>query len=53
MIRWAIAKGTTPIIGATKVYQVEDAAKAAAIVLTAEDMAAIKAAAVRTGVDAR
>lgn len=52
-ISWAIAKGTTPIIGVTKVYQVEDAAKAAAIVLTAEDMAAIETAAAGTGVDTR
>lgn len=52
-ISWAVAKGTTPIIGVTKVYQVEDAAKAAAIVLTAEDMAAIEAAAAVTGVDTR
>lgn len=52
-ISWAIAKGTTPIIGVTKVYQVEDAAKAASIVLTAEDMAAIETAAVGTGVDTR
>ena len=37
-LAWAIGKGTTPIIGVTKVYQVEDAAKAAAITLTAEDV---------------
>lgn len=37
-VAWAIAKGTLPIIGVTKVYQVEDAAKAVAITLTAEDV---------------
>ncbi|WP_314723455.1 aldo/keto reductase [Enterocloster bolteae] len=50
---WAIAKGTVPIIGVTKAYQVEDAAKAAAIVLTDKDMKAIEAAAAGTGVDTR
>lgn len=29
-VAWAIAKGTLPIIGVTKVSQVEDAVKAAA-----------------------
>lgn len=37
-IAWAIAKGTLPIIGVTKVSQVEDAAKTAEITLSAEDM---------------
>ena len=37
-VAWAIAKGTLPIIGVTKVYQVEDAAKAAAIILTVEEV---------------
>ena len=37
-IAWAIAKGTLPIIGVTKVYQVEDAAKAADLKLTADEM---------------
>lgn len=36
-VAWAIAKGTLPIIGVTKVSHVEDAAKAAAVVLTAEE----------------
>lgn len=35
---WAIAKGTVPIIGVTKVYQVEDAAKAAEMKLTTEEI---------------
>ena len=37
-IAWAVAKGTLPIIGVTKVYQVEDAAKAAAVELSAEEI---------------
>lgn len=35
---WAIAKGTLPIIGVTKVKQVEEAAQAAQITLTAEEI---------------
>lgn len=35
---WAIAKETLPIIGVTKVEQVEDAAKAARIALTTEEV---------------
>lgn len=37
-VSWAIAKGTLPIIGVTKVYQVEDAAKAAALELSEEEI---------------
>lgn len=37
-VAWAIAKGTLPIIGVTKVYQVEDAARAAALELTSEEI---------------
>ena len=37
-VAWAIAKGTLPIIGVTKVYQVEDAAKAAALELSEEEI---------------
>ncbi len=40
---WAIAKGTLPIIGVTKVEQVEAAAKAAEIVLTAEEISELEA----------
>lgn len=41
-IAWAIAKGTLPIIGVTKVYQVEDAAKAADLELTADEVASME-----------
>ena len=37
-VAWAIAKGTLPIIGVTKVYQVEDAVKAAAVELSEEEI---------------
>lgn len=37
-IAWAIAKGTLPIIGVTKVSHVEDAVKAANITLTADEV---------------
>ena len=37
-VAWAIAKGTLPIIGVTKVYQVEDAAKAAVLELSADEI---------------
>lgn len=41
-VAWAIAKGTLPIIGVTKVKHVEDAAKAAAITLTAGEIARLE-----------
>nr|WP_294464690.1 aldo/keto reductase [uncultured Sellimonas sp.] len=41
-VAWAIAKGTLPIIGVTKVYQVEDAAKAVALELTSEEIETIE-----------
>lgn len=37
-VAWAIAKGTLPIIGVTKVYQVEDAVKGARLELTDEEI---------------
>lgn len=52
-IAWAIAKGTTPIIGVTKVSHVTDAAKAAAVHLTAEEVAQLEALADATGVDTK
>lgn len=50
-VAWAIAKGTLPIIGVTKVYQVEDAVKAAAIELSEEEIAAIEKLGDETQVD--
>ena len=37
-VAWAIAKGTIPIIGVTKVCHVEDAAKAMTLKLTADEI---------------
>ena len=44
-VAWAIAKGTLPIIGVTKVSHVEDAVKAANISLTSEEVAELESAA--------
>ncbi len=48
-IAWAIAKGTLPIIGVTKVSHVEEAAKAAAIELSGKECAEMEALADRAG----
>lgn len=47
---WAIAKGTIPIIGVTKVRHVEDAVKAMEIVLTDEEIRRLERTADETGV---
>lgn len=52
-LAWAIAKGTTPIIGVTKVSQVQDAVKASRITLTADEIGQMEEAAEKTGVDTR
>lgn len=52
-VAWAIAKGTTPIVGVTKVGQVDDAAKSAELALTEEDMAMLEDAAAKVDVDTR
>ena len=52
-IAWAIAKGTLPIIGATKVHHVQDAAQAAEIQLDADEMVTLERLAKATGVDTR
>lgn len=52
-IAWAIAKKTLPIIGVTKPSQVEDAAQAAKITLTSEEIERIEALAAKAGVDTR
>ncbi|MDO4649830.1 MAG: aldo/keto reductase [Eubacteriales bacterium] len=48
---YAIAKGILPILGVTKMYQVEEAVKTAEIVLTEEEVANLEAAADRSGVE--
>ena len=52
-IAWAIAKGTLPIIGATKERHVVEAAEAARIQLTAEEVYVLEALADATGIDTR
>ena len=52
-LAWAIAKGTTPIIGVTKVSQVQDAVQAMHISLTAEEIDQMETTAEETGVDTR
>lgn len=52
-LAWAIAKGTTPIIGVTKVSQVQDAVAATRISLSAEEIDRMEAAAEETDVDTR
>ncbi len=47
---WAIAKGTLPIIGVTKVHQVEEAAKAMRIELTADEISRLERFGDETGV---
>ena len=37
-VAWAIAKGTLPIIGVTKVEHIEDAVKAMNVALTKEEI---------------
>lgn len=52
-LAWAIAKGTTPIIGVTKPAQVQDAVRAMQVVLTADEVKILEDAAESTGVDTR
>lgn len=51
-VAWAIAKGTLPIIGVTKVSHVEDAAKAAQITLTADEVKELESLADTLGINA-
>lgn len=52
-LAWAIAKGTTPIIGVTKPSQVQDAVRAMQVVLTADEVRMLEDTAESTGVDTR
>lgn len=47
---WAIAKGTLPIIGVTKVYQVEEAAKMADIHPTGDEISSLESLADKAGI---
>lgn len=52
-IAWAISKGTLPIIGATKIHHVLDAAKAARLSLNTDEVTILERLAKETGVDTR
>lgn len=52
-VAWAIAKGTTPIIGVTKPHHVTDAALAAQVNLSAEEVQELENIARESGVDTR
>lgn len=52
-VAWAIAKGTTPILGVTSPEQVADAVKAVNIVLSAEEMEELEQTATQTGANTR
>ena len=52
-IAYALAKGTLPLIGATKPHHVLDAAKAAEIALSAAEVAKLETLADATGVDTK
>lgn len=47
---YAVNKGVLPILGVTKMYQVEEAAKTADIVLTPEEITSLEVAANQSGV---
>ena len=51
-VAWAIAKGTIPIIGVTKVSHVEDAVKAVKVTLTAEETEGLEKLAESLGINA-
>ena len=51
-VAWAIAKGTLPIIGVTKVSHVEDVAKAAQITLAADEVKELERLADTLGINA-
>lgn len=50
---WAIGRGTTPILGVTKLEQVDDATKASQVKLTDEEMVNLEYLAAQSGVDTR
>lgn len=50
---WAIGRGSTPILGVTKVEQVLDAVKASDVVLSVDEMATLEETALQAGVNTR
>lgn len=52
-IAWAIAKNTLPIIGVTKINQVQEAVNASKVMLTSQEIEEMEMLAAKTGVDTR
>lgn len=52
-LAWAITKGVKPIVGATKPYHVTEAAQAADVILTADEVAELERLADAAGVNTR
>jgi aryl-alcohol dehydrogenase-like predicted oxidoreductase len=50
---WAIAKGTTPIVGVTKPHHVDGLVRASSIMLTSDDIAELEALADAADVNTR
>lgn len=52
-VAWAVTKGVSPIVGATKPYHVTEAAQAASVTLTPDEVAELDRLADTAGIDAR
>lgn len=52
-IAWAVGKGTVPLVGATKVYQIESISGADKIILEQSEMELLEQAALKTGVSTK
>lgn len=52
-VAWAVTKGVSPIVGATKPYHVTEAAQAASVTLTPDEVAELDRLADAAGIDAR
>ena len=52
-IAWAVAKGTMPLIGATKEKHVVEAAQAQSVILDKDEIEQLESLADQTGVDTR
>lgn len=52
-VAWAVTKGVSPIVGATKPYHVTEAEQAASVILTSDEVAELDRLADAAGIDAR
>lgn len=52
-VAWAVTKGVSPIVGATKPYHVTEAAQAASVTLTSDEVTELDRLADAAGIDAR